>query len=209
MSSNPAFDRTPLPRLVLASSSPYRKLLLERLRLPFVTVAPAIDETQKPDEPPLNLVRRLAETKARALQSIYPEALIIGSDQVAVCGGKILSKPQNFDTAKAQLAQISGRQVEFITGLCLLNAKTGTLQVDAVPYTVSIRYLTLQQIACYLAAEQPFDCVGSFKSEGLGIALFSKLEGEDPTSLVGLPLIRLVRMLQEERIDVLSPGAGG
>ena len=153
MSSNPAFDCTPLPGLVLASSSPYRKLLLERLRLPFVTVAPAIDETQKPDEPPLNLVRRLAETKARALQSIYPEALIIGSDQVAVCGGKILSKPQNLDTAKAQLAQISGRQVEFITGLCLLNAKTDTLQVDAVPYTVSIRHLTLQQIACYLAAE--------------------------------------------------------
>ncbi len=209
MSSNPAFDRTLLPRLVLASSSPYRKLLLERLRLPFVTVAPAIDETQKPDEPPLNLVRRLAETKARALQSIYPEALIIGSDQVAVCDGKILGKPQNLDTAKAQLAQISGRQVEFITGLCLLNAKTDTLQVDAVPYTVSIRHLTLQQIACYLAAEQPFDCVGSFKSEGLGIALFSKLEGEDPTSLVGLPLIRLVRMLQEERVDVLLPGAGG
>jgi septum formation protein len=209
MPSNPAFDSNPLPRLVLASSSPYRKLLLERLRLPFVTVAPAIDETPKPDEAPLDLVRRLAETKARAVHPIYPEALIIGSDQVALCGGKILGKPRNLDTARVQLAAIRGRQVKFITGLCLLNAKTGTLQVDAVPYTVSVRPLTLQQIACYLAAEQPFDCVGSFKSEGLGIALFSKLEGDDPTSLVGLPLIRLVRMLQEERIDVLLPGARG
>lgn len=202
MASNFTRD-TPLPHLLLASSSPYRKLLLERLRLPFTTAAPSIDETPSARESPANLVRRLAETKAKAIQPLWPEALIIGSDQVALCNGEILGKPRNLDAAKAQLAQIQGRRVEFITGLCLLNGKTGRVQTDTIPYIVYLRPLTLEQISCYLAAEQPFDCAGSFKSEGLGIALFSRLEGDDPTSLVGLPLIRLVSMLQEEGVDVL------
>src|SRR5919106_1487047 len=145
MSSNPILNTRP-PRLILASSSPYRQLLLERLRLPFKAVAPSIDETPRAGEPPVDLVRRLAEAKAKAIRPAWPEALIIGSDQVAICNGEVLGKPRDFDMAKAQLVQIQGRRVGFITGLCLLNGKTGRVRTDTVSYVVHLRPLTLEQI---------------------------------------------------------------
>ncbi|OHC45546.1 MAG: septum formation inhibitor Maf [Pseudomonadales bacterium RIFCSPLOWO2_02_FULL_63_210] len=188
--------------LVLASSSPYRRELLTRLRLPFTWSAPAIDETARPDEDANTLVRRLAEEKARALSLKHPQHLIIGSDQVAVLGNQILGKPQTHERAHAQLLAASGNSVTFLTGLALLDSQSGHCQIDCIPFTVHFRQLNDAQITRYLQAEQPYDCAGSFKAEGLGVSLFRRTEGTDATSLIGLPLIRLVDMLHIAGIDI-------
>lgn len=192
-----------MPQLVLASTSPFRKQLLEKLKLEFVTDSPEIDESRLPDETPEQLVARLAEQKAMAVAARQPENLIIGSDQVAVIDGEILGKPGNHDKAVAQLKAASGRRVTFLTGLCLYNSATGDSQVEVVPFGVVFRELNESQIENYLKIEQPYNCAGSFKSEAMGIALFEKLEGEDPNTLIGLPLIRLVRMLEAEGVRVI------
>ncbi|WP_426111550.1 Maf family protein [Pseudomonas sp. DSP3-2-2] len=188
--------------LLLASSSAYRRELLTRLRLPFACSSPEIDESHRPDESAIELVQRLAEEKARALADDYPDHLIIGSDQVAVLDGKILGKPHTFERALAQLSAASGRSVTFLTGLALLNSATGRCQVDHVPFTVHMRVLDAARIERYLRAEEPYDCAGSFKAEGLGVSLFRATEGSDATSLIGLPLIRLVDMLGDEGIII-------
>lgn len=192
-----------MPALLLASSSPYRRELLERLRLPFTWRSPSIDESRREGEAAIDLVKRLAEEKARALATDHLEHLIIGSDQVAVLGsGEILGKPHDLPRARQQLRAASGSSVTFLTGLALLNTSTGRCQVDCVPFTVHFRPLSDEQILRYLQREQPFDCAGSFKSEGLGISLFRSTEGEDTTSLIGLPLIRLVDMLLNEGVEI-------
>ncbi|WP_019342478.1 Maf family protein [Stutzerimonas stutzeri] len=188
--------------LLLASSSPYRREQLSRLHLKFDCGAPEIDETARAGERPEQLVRRLALEKAQALASTHQQHLIIGSDQVAVLGERILGKPYTFERAKQQLQACSGKSVSFLTGLALLDSHTGTTQVDCVRFTVHFRALSDQQIERYLQAEQPFDCAGSFKAEGLGISLFRATEGSDVTSLIGLPLIRLVDMLNHAGIEV-------
>ncbi|HHM06419.1 MAG TPA: septum formation inhibitor Maf [Gammaproteobacteria bacterium] len=190
-------------KLVLASTSPYRRALLARLQLPFETACPEVDETPLPSEPPEQLVARLAELKARAVAPRFPDALIIGSDQLAVRGGKTLGKPGGFDAAKAQLLAASGKTVRFLTGLCLLDSPTGQAQVTVVPYSVVFRALDEAQIERYLHREQPYHCAGAFKSEGLGIALFKQMEGTDPNALVGLPLIKLISMLECAGVHVL------
>ncbi|QKZ07752.1 Maf family protein [Pseudomonas eucalypticola] len=188
--------------LLLASSSSYRRELLARLRLPFTCASPDIDESRLPEEPAETLVKRLAEQKARALAESHPGHLIIGSDQVAVLGEQILGKPHTFDNACTQLLEASGTSVTFLTGLALLDATTGRCQVDCIPFTVHMRELDLATIQRYLRAEQPYDCAGSFKAEGLGVSLFQSTHGPDATSLVGLPLIRLVDMLLQEGVQV-------
>ncbi|WP_028239995.1 Maf family protein [Stutzerimonas azotifigens] len=187
--------------LLLASSSPYRRELLARLGLPFEHASPDIDETRLPDEAPDALVRRLAESKARALAARHA-GLIIGSDQVAVLDGRVLGKPHTFERAREQLKAASGRTVRFLTGVALLDSVSGNVQVDCVPFDVHFRELGDATIERYLRKETPYDCAGSFKAEGLGIALFRRTEGEDVTSLVGLPLIRLVDMLLAEGLEI-------
>lgn len=193
-----------MTQLVLASTSPFRKALLERLGQPFSTARPDTDETRRPGETANALVERLSEDKARAVAGQFPEALIIGSDQVAVLGDEILGKPGTHEKAMTQLSATSGNEVLFLTGLCLLNAASRRAQVEVVPFTVKFRSLTARQIDTYLRREQPYNCAGSFKSEGLGIALFEAMKGEDPNALVGLPLIRLITMLNNEGVDVLG-----
>ncbi|KFE55750.1 Maf family protein [Pseudomonas syringae] len=191
-----------MPPLLLASSSPYRRELLARLRLPFVCSSPDIDESHRPGEAAAELVQRLAKEKAQVLASKFPDHLIIGSDQVAVLDGQILGKPHTFERALAQLTAASGSSVTFLTGLALLNGSTGQCQVDCVPFTVHMRDLDQASITRYLHAEQPYDCAGSFKAEGLGVSLFQATEGPDATSLIGLPLIRLVDMLIKEGVQI-------
>lgn len=188
--------------LVLASTSIYRKELLNRLGLTFGTATPQVDETPLAGESPEHLVRRLAEAKARAVAAHYPDALIIGSDQVAVIDGQILGKPLTHERAVAQLQTVSGKRLEFLTGVCLFNSRSGTVQVDMVSYAVIFRSLTDQQIDRYLHRDKPYHCAGSFKSEALGITLCERFEGGDPTALIGLPLIRLTRMLEREGVAV-------
>jgi 7-methyl-GTP pyrophosphatase len=188
----------PLP-ILLASTSPYRRELLERLALPFETAAPAIDESRHPGESPVAMVCRLSEAKARAV-AFDQAALVIGSDQVAILGEEVLGKPVTHERAREQLRRLSGRTVTFLTGLCLLNTATGEAQVDTVPFRVDFRALDEAQIDRYLRQERPYNCAGSFKSEGLGITLFERMEGDDPTALVGLPLIRLTTMLARNGI---------
>jgi MAF protein len=188
--------------LVLASSSPYRRELLTRLRLPFSCCSPDIDESRQPGESAEALVRRLSQSKAQALASTFPEHLIIGSDQVAVLGDQVIGKPHHFEGALQQLRAASGKSLTFLTGLTLLNSQSGQMQTDCIPFTVHFRPLSDAQISRYLHAEQPYDCAGSFKSEGLGISLFRSTEGSDANSLIGLPLIRLVDMLQAAGIEI-------
>lgn len=188
--------------LVLASSSPYRRELLSRLRQPFEWAAPSIDESRRDGEPAEELVRRLAREKAAALAGRFPSHLIIGSDQVAVLDDQVLGKPHGFERAHAQLSAASGKSVTFLTGLALLDSQSGTCQVDCIPYTVHFRTLNAEQITRYLNAEEPYDCAGSFKAEGLGISLFRRTEGSDVNSLIGLPLIRLVEMLDGVGVKV-------
>lgn len=192
------------PTLVLASTSPYRRALLERLGLPFETAAPRVDEQRQPGESPQVLVLRLAEAKARAVAETHPSALIIGSDQVACIGDEVLGKPGDRAQAVGQLQRASGKTLLFHTGLCLLNTATGHAQTLVEPYRVHFRVLTRQQIEHYLDRERPFDCAGSFKSEGLGIALFRRFEGDDPNTLIGLPLIRLITLLESEGLFPLG-----
>ncbi|GIX22518.1 MAG: Maf-like protein [Gammaproteobacteria bacterium] len=183
--------------LILASSSPYRRRLLRRLALPFEWRDPAVDETARPGEAPETLVRRLAKAKATApaLGSLPPDALVIGSDQVAVLDGEVLGKPGDHERARAQLARCSGREVVFYTGVCLYDARAARAEVDCVPFTVVFRPLDAEGIERYLRHDRPYDAAGSFKAEGLGITLFRALRGDDPTALEGLPLIRLTDML--------------
>lgn len=188
--------------LLLASSSRYRRELLDRLNLPFVCASPDIDESRRPQEPAITLVQRLAREKAMALAAQFPDHLIIGSDQVAVLDAQILGKPHTFEKAHEQLSASSGKSVSFLTGLALYNSRTGQCQVDCVPFTVHMRDLSADQISRYLNAEQPYDCAGSFKAEGLGVSLFRSTEGPDATSLIGLPLIRLVDMLMNEGVQI-------
>lgn len=180
--------------LVLASTSPFRRELLARLGIRFETAAPNIDESPLQDETPNALVRRLSEAKARAVGAGC-NGLIIGSDQVATTGTEILGKPGTHERAAAQLQQLSGKRVTFHTGLCLLNSASGALQLDVVTYGVVFRQLDAERIERYLQHDRPYNCAGSFKSEGLGITLFERMEGDDPTALIGLPLIRLTSML--------------
>ncbi len=190
------------PQLVLASTSPYRKALLQRLNIPFSTVSPMVDETALENESPDALVMRLAELKARAGAQTHPDACIIGSDQVAVSQGTILGKPGNFDNAMQQLLSLSGRRVSFLTGMCLTNRDGNIFYSEVLPYYVHFRQINEPCIERYLHHEEPYNCAGSFKSEGLGISLFEKMEGEDPTALIGLPLIRLVTWLQNEGFQI-------
>lgn len=190
-------------RLVLASTSPFRRELLARLGLPFVVHAPTVDESPLAGEQAPELVARLASLKARAVAALEPAALIIGSDQVAVLDSEIIGKPGNHERAVTQLQRASGRTVVFYTGLCLYNSATEQQQLAVETFNVVFRALTPLMIERYLRREQPYHCAGSFKSEGLGVALFQRLEGDDPTSLIGLPLIRLTRMLEAAEISVL------
>lgn len=190
-------------KLVLASTSPFRKQLLDRLNLPYETDSPDIDESPLQNESIEDMVVRLAEGKARAVAAQHPNALIIGSDQSAVLNGEVLTKPGGYDRAFQQLKQASGQRIVFHTGLCLLNSQSGSVQSACVPYTVVFKNLTDQQIDNYLQQEQPYNCAGSFKSEALGIALFDHFEGEDPNALIGLPLIKLIDMLNKEGMPPL------
>jgi len=189
--------------ILLASSSPYRRELLAKLALPFEWTSPSIGETALIKENADDLVTRLAQDKARALAADYPRHLIIGSDQVALLDSEILGKPNNYERAFAQLKAASAKQVIFKTGLCLLNAATHQIQICVEEFSVFFRELSDEQIHNYLIYETPYDCAGSFKCEGLGIALFNKLSGDDPNTLIGLPLIRLVEMLKREGVDPL------
>ena len=196
-------------KLILGSTSPFRKELLERLHIEFSCASPDVDETPIEGEGIENMVMRLSELKAEAIaEQIKGEAvdaLIIGSDQSAVLNGKPLTKPGNFENAIKQLTDASGQRIVFQTGLCLLNTRTGKKQTICEPYTVVFKKLSPQTIERYLKKEEPYNCAGSFKSEGLGIALFEKFEGEDPNSLIGLPLIKLVGMLENEGMEIPSP----
>ncbi|MBF0158932.1 MAG: septum formation inhibitor Maf [Magnetococcales bacterium] len=189
-------------RLVLASTSPSRRELLQRLNYPFIAVPPIADETPLPDEQPVQLVQRLAEAKATSLRQQFPDALIIGSDQVAVVQGEILGKPATHERAVAQLQRMSGQTVEFVNGLVLYHAATGRCHKDVVTFAVTFRSLQPDQIERYLLQERPYHCAGSFKSEQLGIALCAAMHGEDPTALIGLPLIRLVTLLDLEGVTI-------
>jgi len=190
-------------KLVLASTSPYRKKLLEAVHLTFETEKPNVDETALENETATQLVERLAIKKAQAVTPLYDDALIIGSDQVCFNNGQILGKPHNFENAFKQLKEAAGKSVTFYTGLALVNSKTGNIQSLTEKYTVHFRNLTDLQITDYLLKEKPYNCAGSFKSEGYGITLFARFEGKDPNSLIGLPLISMIEMLENEGFKVL------
>ncbi|MEM5536198.1 nucleoside triphosphate pyrophosphatase [Neptuniibacter pectenicola] len=189
--------------LILASSSPFRRQILDKLQLEYSCLSPDIDESPNGNETPVQLVTRLAVAKAEKIAETKSDSLIIGSDQVAVLGDEILGKPHTHENAVKQLQRLSGHRVTFLTGLALINSKSGNIQREAVPFDVVFRTLTDEMIENYLRAEEPYNCAGSFKSEALGIVLFDKLEGDDPNTLIGLPLIRLVRMLENEGVNVL------
>ncbi|QMV14956.1 Maf family protein [Vibrio spartinae] len=189
-------------QLVLASTSKYRRQLLEKITIPFLSVAPKCDETPLTDESPQALVQRLAQQKAQSCPQQQP-SLVIGSDQVCVVQGQIVGKPHTKEHATQQLMAQSGNKITFYTGLAVYNNVTGTTQCIVDQFHVHFRQLALRQIERYIEMEQPFDCAGSFKSEGLGIALFKRLEGDDPNALVGLPLIKLIDLLEAEGMTVL------
>lgn len=190
-------------QLVLASTSVYRSELLARLRIPFQTAAPEVDETPLAEESAKQTSWRLSREKARAVASQYPDALIIGSDQVALLGSKQLGKPLSHDNAVRQLRSMCGQTVTFYTALTLFNARTGDIQTEVAINRVNYRDITDAQIESYLHKEQPYHCAGSAKTEGLGIALISSMEGDDPNALVGLPLILLVNMLLKQGVEIL------
>lgn len=191
-------------RLILASTSPFRRELLSRLQLEFAAIAPTASEQTLPEESAETMVQRLALAKAQSVAETLATGLVIGSDQCAVIGNEILGKPGNFENAVAQLRRSSGQAVTFYTGLCLFNASTAEKQIACIPYTVYFRELSDAQITGYLNKEQPFNCAGSFKSEGLGAALFERMQGDDPSALIGLPLICLSQMLENAGFDVLD-----
>jgi septum formation protein len=188
--------------LILASTSPYRRELLHRLGLPFEVASPQTDESRWPGEGPEAMALRLSEAKARAVAVAHPDALIIGSDQVATVDGLIYGKPGSHERAVDQLRVLSGKTVNFYTGLCLYNARTGVVEVCGVPTLVTFRDLTDEEIERYLRREPAYDCAGSARSEGLGIALLSRIAGDDPNALVGLPLIALCALLRRQGVAV-------
>ena len=189
-------------QIVLASSSPFRRELLEKLGLNFICDSPDIDETARPNETPQQLVARLAQEKANAVAARHPNALIIASDQCAILDDNILGKPGDHQTAVKQLQAASGKKVLFLTSLVLLNSSTNKAQAEVCPFSVYFRSLTTSEIKGYLNHEQPYNCAGSFKSEGLGISLFQRLEGDDPNTLIGLQLIRLTAKLGKEGVSL-------
>ncbi len=184
-----------IPRIVLASSSEYRRELLARLRLPFIVEAPDVAEDEHPGEAPAATALRLARTKALAVAAWHPQALVIGSDQVADVAGDALSKPGHHDAALAQLQRMQGQTIVFHTALALVDGRDGTLQVDSIPTLVRFRNLGAEQLDAYLRLERPYDCAGAAKIESLGITLVESVQSDDPTALIGLPLIRLTSML--------------
>jgi MAF protein len=190
--------------LVLGSTSPFRKSILEKLNLTFECAKPNVDETAFSNETSQALVERLAIEKAKAVANEFPDALIIGSDQVAVCDGEILGKPHTFENGVKQLSKFSNRSVTFYTGLCVYDSANDKVTSLVEPFIVHFNKLSLSEIESYLKAEQPYNCAGSFKSEGLGICLFKKLEGDDPNTLIGLPLIKLVALLKQHGLDTLA-----
>ncbi|AOM40475.1 Maf family protein [Xenorhabdus hominickii] len=190
--------------IILSSTSAYRRLLLEKIGLPFTCASPDIDESPHKNENPEQLVMRLSHAKATTLQQNYSRHLIIGSDQVCILDKKITGKPHNFENAFAQLKKASGKCVTFYTGITLFNSKTGDTDTRCELFHVYFRELTESEIISYLNKEKPFNCAGSFKSEGLGITLFEKLEGKDPNTLIGLPLITLTEMLIRQGVNPLT-----
>lgn len=191
-----------MQRLVLASTSPYRRELLFRLGLPFETAAPEVDETPRAGELPAATARRLAREKAAAVAGDFPDALIIGADQVAEIDGEALGKPLTHANAVRQLRRCSGRSIDFHTALCLLDAATGSAELELACNRVRFRRLDDDAIERYLRREQPYDCAGSAKVEGFGIVLIEALEGDDPNALIGLPLIRLAALLRRAGFDL-------
>lgn len=191
--------------LVLASTSRYRAALLDRLGIPYAVDAPGIDEAARPGESSAAACVRLAEAKARAVGGRHPGALVLGSDQIADCDGAHVGKPGTLERARAQLASLSGRTVVFHTGVALLDTATGQCTIERVDVRSTFRRLSAHEIDAYLAREAPLDCAGSVKSEGLGIALFDRIESGDPSALVGLPLIATCRLLSRAGVDVLAP----
>lgn len=175
-------------------------MLIQRLGMAFKYESPDVDESANLDEKPDHLVQRLAEMKANCIASQHKDAIVVGSDQIATYGQIVLSKSGNYENAKAQLSMLSGQKVTFFTGLCVVNTVANTVQTDCIEYIVYFRRLDQQEIEDYLKKEQPYDCVGSFKSEALGISLINRMEGDDPTALIGLPLIRLCEMLRREGV---------
>jgi septum formation protein len=189
-------------RLILASSSPYRKEILERLRIPFTAIAPDIDESPMQDELPAQLALRLSMAKAQAVVEAYPGAIVIGSDQVATVDGTPIGKPGSFERAREQLLRLSGRTVEFHSALCVSDGRHYRTE-DIITYC-QFRTLTVEEITRYLHCEQPYDTAGSAKAEGLGIALMDSMRCDDPTAIIGLPLIALSRLLRSFGIDPLA-----
>ena len=196
-----------LPPLILGSSSRYRQELLARLRLPFEVLSPAVDETPLPGEQPAALALRLALAKARAVAALRPDAVVIGSDQVADLDGEAIGKPGTHERAVAQLQRMSGRRVVFQTAVAVVRPATGYERVLLAPVRVLFRQLGADEIEHYLRLEQPYDCAGSAKCETLGIALLASIDSDDPTALVGLPLIRTAELLRGAGIDPLRPNA--
>ncbi|MBN4050504.1 septum formation inhibitor Maf [Gammaproteobacteria bacterium AH-315-M22] len=189
--------------LILASSSPYRRELLSRLRLPFHCISPNCDETPLNHESATDLAARLALLKAKTIAKLHPDALIIGSDQTVESDGELFGKPLNHASAVAQLGKLAGKIVHFHTSLCLLNAISGQSQQSIETVEVTFKPLSQATIEAYLKAEQPYDCAGAFKSEGLGNILFESIQSQDPTALIGLPLIRLCQFLENEGIKLV------
>lgn len=194
-------------RLILGSSSPYRQELLRRLRIPFDVVPPDVDETPKPGETPSALALRLAMAKAQEVAERHPRAIVIGSDQVADLHGQALGKPGSHERARQQLRAMSGQEVVFHTALAVVCADRGFAAQDLAPVRVRFRTLSEIEIENYLHAEQPYDCAGSAKAEGLGIALLSSIESDDPTALIGLPLIRTCDLLRQAGLQLLTGAA--
>lgn len=190
--------------IVLASSSIYRKRVLEQLKLSFETYSPDIDETPKPNESPEALALRLSEQKAKACEHKYPEAIIIGSDQVCHLNGQILHKPGNHEQAAKQLSLQSGKSIHFVTGLAVYNSQLKLSLTDVVTTSVTFRQLSDDQIENYLHIEQPYDCCGSFKSEGLGAALIAQMDAPDPNALIGLPIFKLIDRLLEYKVELFQ-----
>ena len=197
-----------MPRLVLGSSSASRRKLLERLSIPFSVVPPGIDESRLAGESPEALVSRLSEEKARAVGARVGTGLVIGSDQVALLGDTVLGKPGDHANNVAQLTMASGRWLEFRTGIAVLDAASGLVQIDVIPFAVKLKPLTAGDVEAYVSRERAYDCAGGFRAERLGCALFELMRGDDPTALMGLPMIRLCEMLRAAGLDVLHAPRG-
>jgi septum formation protein len=190
-------------KIILASSSPYRQQLLDRLHLSYEPHAPEVDESINPGEDARAYVCRLAESKARHVAQNYPDAIVIGSDQCALLDAKILGKPGSHENALRQLREAQGKTVVFHTGVCVLNLSSGFCEVEDVPFEVDFRVLSDRQLEHYLRVEQPYQCAGSFKAEGYGSCLFSSMRGDDPSALIGLPLLSLIAMLESAGVEVV------